>query len=508
MLRVLSAPRGLDLRVSTIVVHDPIDDLADEPDGLLLMLGVAPHDGAASALVADAARHGYCAVVIKRRGRDVAEFVAESARVGLCVLALADEVSWLHLDGLLHSSRETGDLGDEAATGAGDELFALADSIAAEIGGSVAIEDMARRVLAYSSTSGQRIDAIREQGILDRRVPNMVRNDEQYQRVLATTGVVRFAEVSDECARSAIAITAGLRPLGTIWAIEGDHGLDDRGEEAMVRGSRLAALKILRSLNTNGLEMHLREAGLLRALDGSLSAREMTFRLALPGDCELTLVGFAVVHDDDGRETGPLITHVAGVLSRYVAAYRPDASMATTTRTVYLLLPGGGEQDTMRFVAGALRATHEVFGNQVRAGIAASSYDPADLSAMRSQIDEIVRATTTRAGLPNIARLADVHTEVLLSLVADELVHQPALRHPGVDAMVAHDRERGTHYGETTLAWLECLGDFRTAARGLGIHPNTLRYRLGRVPTMFDIGLDRPDDRLAVWMQLRLTCDH
>ena len=42
-----------------------------------------------------------------------------------------------------------------------------------------------------------------------------------------------------------------------------------------------------------------------------------------------------------------------------------------------------------------------------------------------------------------------------------------------------------------------------SAAHQLGVHPNTLRYRLRQVDELFDITLDHPDDRLSVWLQLR-----
>ncbi len=55
------------------------------------------------------------------------------------------------------------------------------------------------------------------------------------------------------------------------------------------------------------------------------------------------------------------------------------------------------------------------------------------------------------------------------------------------------------------LTWLEAGGDIGVAADRLGVHPNTLRYRLPRVAELFDVKLDEPDDRLSAWMQLRLA---
>ncbi|MET9462969.1 helix-turn-helix domain-containing protein [Streptomyces canus] len=52
---------------------------------------------------------------------------------------------------------------------------------------------------------------------------------------------------------------------------------------------------------------------------------------------------------------------------------------------------------------------------------------------------------------------------------------------------------------------LSGFGNVAEAATRLGVHPNTLRYRLRRTADLFDISLDDPDDRLSLWLQLRLT---
>jgi hypothetical protein len=502
LLHVLTAPHDLDQRVRGTVVHDPIDQLPSGPDSMLLMTGIRPEDPAAIELVRAAAETGYCAVIVKSRGGDVSALVAEASARGITVLAAADEVSWRHLDALLLSVLGSQGVAAESATGAGDELFALANAIAAVIGGSVAIEDMDRRVLAYSSLPNQRIDALREQGILERRVPDMERNLAQYRTVLAATGAIRFPEAIDEFARAAIAIKAGTQPLGTIWAIENVGGITPEGERSLLDGARLAALHILGSRNASELEIQVRESALRGALDGSLTAREVAFRLALPAGADLALVGFAALPNPTG--SAPLITHVGSALSRYVAAFRPDAAIATTSRAVYVLLPAGGSDAAIRLANGALTAIRKSFANQVRAAVAHTSIDPTELPNMRREIDDILRVTTVQLDLLPVARLADVHARVLLAHVADELIREPLLRHPGIEAMVAYDLKNRTDYAASVTAWLDAVGDIALAAGELAVHANTLRYRLRRVKELFNITLDNPDDRLSVWIQLRL----
>lgn len=502
-IRVLFDSEKLNQSVRETVVHDPVDKVPNEPDSILLMTGVRVNDKVAIDLIRSASSYGYSAVVVKLRGQDATALIAEAKSSNITLLSAADEVTWHNLDAMLLILLGSPGLLSQAATGMGDELYTLANTLASIIGGSVAIEDMNKRVLAYSSLPDQRIDALRERGILARHVPEMERNLGQYKRVFAGLGITRFPEASDEFARSAIAVKAGSEPIGTIWAIENVGGITPEGERLLLEGARLAAPHILRSRYNNRLEFQVRESTLHSALDGSLSAREIAFRLSLPSGGKFSLIGFCAIPNAKGLL--PLITHLGSALSRYLAAFRPDAALTTTPRAVYVLLPGGESDSVLRHVHDALTAIRVAFKDQIRAAIARTSTNLSDLPDMRREVDDILRITTVQPELPVAARIEDVHARVLLAHVADELLREPTLRHPGIEAMIAYDLENKTSYADSVRAWLDAVGDIAVAAETLFIHANTLRYRLRRARDLFNITLENPDDRLAVWMQLRLT---
>ncbi|WP_327731193.1 helix-turn-helix domain-containing protein [Streptomyces sp. NBC_00487] len=503
VLQVLTAPRGLEQTVRGTVLHDPHDPLPSGVDQLLLLPGLQGDQAGAAELVREAAHRGYCAMVLKLRGTDTSALVAESSAGGLTLLAAADEVSWRHLDALLLSALGSQGGGGDPKAGSGDGLFILANAASAVIGGSVAIEDLDRRVMAYSSSPDQRIDALRREGILSRRVPEIDHNLERYRVVLGSDKVVRFPDALGALPRAAIAIRAGTQPLGTIWAIESTDGLGGDGEQALVDCARLASLHILRSRNANELELQKRESALLGALEGSWAAHETVFRLSIPSGVDLGLLGFAAKTDATGSLA--LTAYLSHALSRYIVPFRPDASIATTSRAVYVLLPGGGSQAARRIARDALTAIRGAFGDSVRAAVAPTETDPAALPAMRREIDDILRVTTAHADAPPVAGLTDVHARLLLARVADELSREPRLRHPAVAAMTAHDAEHGTDFVVSVLAWLDAVGNVAEAATRLGVHSNTLRYRLRRTAELFDISLDDADDRLSLWLQLRLV---
>ncbi|MEU5835693.1 helix-turn-helix domain-containing protein [Streptomyces diacarni] len=83
----------------------------------------------------------------------------------------------------------------------------------------------------------------------------------------------------------------------------------------------------------------------------------------------------------------------------------------------------------------------------------------------------------------------------------------PAVDGP-VRELLAHDAEHRTDLAPTLAAYLSRFGDVAGTARQLGIHPNTLRYRLRRLRTHFALDLDDPDVRLLAELGLRAAGLH
>ena len=55
----------------------------------------------------------------------------------------------------------------------------------------------------------------------------------------------------------------------------------------------------------------------------------------------------------------------------------------------------------------------------------------------------------------------------------------------------------------TLLAWLRHAGTVADAAAELEVHPQTVRYRLGRLRELFGAALDEPDARFELELVLR-----
>ena len=73
-----------------------------------------------------------------------------------------------------------------------------------------------------------------------------------------------------------------------------------------------------------------------------------------------------------------------------------------------------------------------------------------------------------------------------------------------IEVLARHDREHGTMFGETLGIWLNLNCDTDAASRALGIHPNTLRYRLRRAAAVAGLDLNDPNQRLVLQLTQRI----
>jgi purine catabolism regulator len=81
---------------------------------------------------------------------------------------------------------------------------------------------------------------------------------------------------------------------------------------------------------------------------------------------------------------------------------------------------------------------------------------------------------------------------------------QEGMMPPGLKRMIDYDAEHGTDYVRTLSAYLRNMGRLRPAAQQLGIHRNTLEYRIARIAELAGVDLEDPDNRLALDLGVRL----
>ena len=500
MLTARATPRGTDVPVLGSVLLDVTDTQPpDVAGGILHMVGVLPDDARAATLIEQVAELGYAAVAVKRRGRSLIELADQASALGLAVLEVTDEAGWSAVHAAVTSAIGAAGLRTSATrASATDSLHEVANVVAAAFGGSVSIEDLDRRVLAYSSLPGQRIDAYREAGILQRVVPSKETDRQQYQRVYNTPGVVRFPESGDELPRSVTAIRAGDIPLGTIWAIEPADDVTDAQLQALQDGATVAAVHLLRLRHADEIGQLARGDALISLLDTNLPTDTLLARIGLsPGPARLML---AAPTDPVARTQLATVSAAAG---RYLAAYAPSAVIATIPGWAAILIPDRDQAETLRLAHGIANEATRALGSAVRVAYSSPGVYPSALADLYTEVMETATVAESLDYPDAVVHVTDIADHVLLRAIDDVIAERPHLDSPPVTRLLEHDDAHGSDLAVTLLTWLEEESDVRAAAERLGTHVNTVRYRLRRAFAVMGHPAWDPDTRLTTWLRLR-----
>jgi hypothetical protein len=488
-LRFCPIPRSTELR--SVVMHERTEDRTVIGD---VLLGVGAHSVKEAVQWAASAR---AVVVLIREGCDDSAF--SGAAEGVAVMVVDPAMSWSELAaviyGLVLEGRET-----ESGRGPTD-LFALADSLAEATGGAVIIEDRLSRVLAYSRLH-QDADAARVATILERQAPETLR------AFFDARGVYTHLAGSDEplfvtqdadhgmTGRMVVAVRSGRELMGSVWVaciapLAGD------ALTALADGARIVALHLLRSRASADLERQVESELVIRLLEGTADAATAASRLGLPH----ALLRVIAVQAFIGAERDAALLLAFERATTGFGWSRPGRS-ALAGNTVYTLLPGEQSAAARRWVTGLRAALPERV--TVLAGISGVA-GLADLVAARHEADECLGLHEVRPRGDAPPAYDESWDDILLQRLRTAARSGRSPDRGPVAELRRHDRDHATDYVPTLRAWLEAQGDPTEAGERLGVHENTVRYRLRKMAEITNLQLDDAKKRLAMMIELAAT---
>ena len=490
-LRFCSISR--DTPLSSVALHESTADRTTVTGDVLLAVGA---DSIAQAV--RWAASAQASVVLVRGCDDEPE---DDPDVAIAVLTVDPAVAWSELAavvyGLVLEGRET-----ESGRGPTD-LFALADSLADAVGAAVTIEDRLSRVLAYSRLHTH-ADPARVETIMGRQAPQPVR------ALLEQRGVFAHLARSDDplyvsgapdhglSGRMVVAARAGRRLLGSVW-VATPTPLDDTRRAALADGAKTVALHLLRSRASADLERQVESDLVIRLLEGSADAATAASRLGLPTDGLRVVAVHATVDAD--RDAALLL-----LFERATSGFgwsRPGRS-ALSGNAVYTVLPAEDAEPARRWVNG-LRAAL-VDGAVVSAGISGVA-SSTELSAARPEADECLALHELRAARGPAPAYDESWQDILLQRLRIAARSGRTPNRGPVAELRRHDAEANTQYVATLQAWLTAMGDLADAGALLGVHENTVRYRLRKMADVAALDLTDPQWRLATMIELAATED-
>ena len=506
-LRLVSSETRLRLPLTSPTLFDPWMPPAGPRSGILLCIGLHPAAPEATATIRDAAHRGFGAVVIKSLSLGVETLAAVADAEGIALLVVDDEIEWRQLDALINSALTTATeaRGSISAPVVGD-LFALANAIAAMIGGATAIEDMQEHVLAYSTLPGQPIDEDRREGILGRKVPTLPDNAEQYAAVFNAAGSLHVPGVLPGLARLAVAVRAGTQLLGSIWVVDATGDLDADAERALERSADIAALHMLRARSAADLARQQRAELLRRLVEGGEDSRLVVGQLGLDTSGPFVVVAFQPEFAPTGDELQ--MPRLVDLVVMHCEGHQHGAECVVIGDTVYVLFTGAAGAD----LAATEAVAHQLVARAaaalrvlVRVSVGSSVSTVGQISRSRRDADLVLLLLANHRASSSVASARDVRSQLTLLELAQVFRDTPRLLSQHAQQVLEFDARSGTDYAKTLRTYLDCARDSAMTAARLSLHQNTLRYRLRRANERFGIDLDNPEDTLTLWLSLRVV---
>ncbi|MFJ6720092.1 MULTISPECIES: CdaR family transcriptional regulator [unclassified Streptomyces] len=401
----------------------------------------------------------------------------------------------------------------------------LVDEISALLGAPATLENRDFRLIAFGAhdsdgDSGElTLDPVRTRSILTRQSTAAVRAWFEAFGIARATGPVRIPAAPDAGVfRGRICLPVRYRGIvqGYVWLLDPEPGTGaGPGPEtlasAMEVAERIGVLlaqeakagaDLSREFRTaltagRGWERDMAEATLRSALgpDGD-GLHAVVCVTPWAGDAPGSVPGAAAVcvapcpgSPGDGSERG---------LALLVRLRSADALAPAETVAARLLprrtTPATAAPTATTATAGTTTA-RPATAAPVTAGIAEPRRGPAGLADAWAQAWAAARAATAQPRLGAVARWSAIGPYRMLAALATAPVDDPATR---VLLGPAH-RE----LARTAEVFLDCAGQAGRAAAALGIHRQTLYYRLGRVEQLTGLDLDEGEDRLLLHMALK-----
>jgi hypothetical protein len=391
--------------------------------------------------------------------------------------------------------------------GGSEDLFDVVDTIARLLGGSVVVEDVDFRVLAYSAVPGQPNDEGRRSAILDRRIA------ERWLQWLEESGIRERLINSDELIRLdnpwATSLIRYIQPIravdqlvGYLWLyFETEPDADAPRtilEFAHLLGPELARRSPTLTENPGG---HV----LRQFLAGGLSASHAASILGV--DEHSNIVVIAVDVEATKSDAVIIRNRAVRALALYTQMHLASSLVGTVDQQIYLLYasPTPLEPDVAAIMRAISKHLTRAVQTKVRAAAGGIHQGLAAAGISRNEADLTLRVLRTKNDWERDGLFASMRHDIVLNEIADVLRARPILVRGLLDRLITHDRQYNTDYVTTLRVYINSFGDMRAAAQSLNLHPNSLRYRVKRLTEIGGLDLDDPKLRLALQLLLEMA---
>ncbi|ADG88229.1 MAG: helix-turn-helix domain-containing protein [Thermobispora bispora] len=346
----------------------------------------------------------------------------------------------------------------------------IAEEIARLLDASVTLEDRAFQLLAYGAQSDD-IDAVRQESILRRRASPEVRAHFESYGIATATGPVRIPGIHGMRGRICVPLRHGGVTYGYLWLLDSGTITDERLAAIAPLVDRAAAML---AMEARGRHVPLAD---LFSADPA--------RRAAAGEAIGTRV--------DGPVCALAVrTGAAGAGSLFVGALR------TLPRGV--LIDPSLDEPVLPVLAPAAHAPQAARILRDQHGTAAGIGGPRDdVEEAWESWREALLALRVAEHVERHAPIADWPELGIFRFLA----RLPRRDLAALAAESAALRSAGPELARTVEAYLDHAGHVQETAAALGVHRQTLYYRLGRAEELTGLDLARGEDRLLLHLSLK-----
>ncbi|TQE22329.1 PucR family transcriptional regulator [Streptomyces ipomoeae] len=378
------------------------------------------------------------------------------------------------------------------------EYQELVDEISGLLGAPATLENRDFELIAFGAYDSEgdldpsALDPVRTRSILTRRSTPAVREWFEGFGITRATAPVRIPPTPEAgVLRGRICLPVRHRGvvLGYVWLLDGDPGpTDAQLSAAMAVASRIGALLADEAQVGADLTRELR--AVLTAEHGwerDMAVAELRTALGPRGDGVHTVVCVAPwpSADPDGA---PSFRTVPGATALCTVPWGTGAqSLALLVRLRSADVPAPALTAATRLLERA--------GSRAAAGVAGARTGLAALATAWREASAAARAALAEPRLGPVAEWRAIGPYRLLTALPPRAHQDPAV---GPLLTPAHHE-----LAHTAEVFLDCAGQAGRTAAELGIHRQTLYYRLSRVEKLTGLDLDDGEDRLLLHMALK-----
>ncbi|MER6104432.1 helix-turn-helix domain-containing protein [Streptomyces sp. NPDC001832] len=373
----------------------------------------------------------------------------------------------------------------------------LVDEISGLLGAPATLENRDFGLVAFGahdSDDDTAMDPVRTRSILTRRSTPAVRDWFEGFGITRATGPVRIPAAPEAGVfRGRICLPVRHRGvvLGYVWLLDADPGpTGEQLKAAMEVAARIGGL--LSDEARAGTDLSREFGVVLTAVRGW--QRDMAvaaLHQALGRDAEGL---HAVVCVTPWTDDPPSVRTVssASALTSVRASGGPSLAALIRLRSTDVLDPALTAADRLRSAADQRRSPA---GWYAAAGVSVPRRGLADLAEAWREASAAARAAAAESRFGPVAEWAAIGPYRLLTALPAQAAADPAVR-----ALLTPPHK---DLARTAEVFLDCAGQASRTAAALGIHRQTLYYRLSRVQQLTGLDLNDGEDRLLLHMALK-----